>query len=78
MVELDIPSSPYSLPLIATNWERIYDGIGMRRDPYPKALIPNYARVLSTISELSFVCGLGLSDILEAERTLAGEASGRP
>jgi len=48
----------------------------MRRDPGP--LTPDYITVLSTISKLAFVCGLALSDVLEARKASTGNDSGMP
>lgn len=36
-----------------------------------RGLVPSYARVLSTISELALVCGLTLSDLLDPQRFYA-------
>jgi hypothetical protein len=48
----------------------------MRRNPGP--LVPAYTSVLSTISKLAFVCGLGLSDVLEPKHRCTGADSGMP
>jgi hypothetical protein len=64
---------PYALPLVALHWDRIYEGLLMRRDPGP--LTPDYLTVLSIISELAFVCGLALSDTIETDVVETDEES---
>jgi len=70
------PNPPCNLPLVAKYWDKIYEGSAMRRDPGP--LVPDYTSVLLTISKLAFVCGLGLSDVLEHKHSSTGNDSGMP
>jgi hypothetical protein len=65
---------PCNLPLVATTWDRLYGSGAVRPRGEPR--IPDYITVLSTISELEFVCGLALSNIFEPDSALKSRASG--